>query len=206
MWSLRSVTRVPLSVTVERVTAIYVCMGGRGSNWWRRARPTSRPIDIDAAISDFFVSRRPVVNAKRSPALRVLGVHPLRLAVLESVLTGGGIVQAVMWAARPEIDGGPHGPWITPLSEELTRGLAGLADLHDVHDVADRWLQAANWGVRSDLREELTVSLLLLAHLSRDALRVNGHLWCWTELPRTAPSRPRGRWRRLRSFPSHRIS
>jgi hypothetical protein len=154
------------------------------------------PANLDAATSEFFVSRASVIDAKPSPIVRIEGAHPLRLAMLESVLTAGGIVQAVMWAARPDIDGGPRGPWVTPLSDELTEGLAGLGGFDDVHQVAGRWLEAGTWETKPGLRDELTVGLLLLAHLSRDARRIQGRVWCWTELPSDAPTRPTRRWGR----------
>jgi hypothetical protein len=150
--------------------------------------------DLDSARSDFFVSHAPVIEVKPIPTVRIEGAHPLRLAMLEAVLTDGGIVQAVMWAARPEIDGGPHGPWITPVSDQLTVALAGLRGVDEAHRVADRWRHAGAWEVGSKVRDELAVGLLLLAHLSRDAIRIEGRLWCWTELP-DAGLRPQRRWR-----------
>jgi hypothetical protein len=168
---------------------------------WRSGRTSEPPVagsglaDLDGASSDFFVARDRDVEVKPAATLRIQGAHPLRLALLESLLTERGIVPAVMWAARPDIDGGPRGPWITRLSDELTGALARLSGLDHVHEVAVRWRNAdPEWEVAERLPDELTVGLLLLAHLSRDALRRDGRVWCWTELP-TAPPRDAG-WRR----------
>jgi hypothetical protein len=153
--------------------------------------------DLETATSDFFVSRASAVDVKPSAVVRIDGIHLLRLALLESVLTDGGIVRAVMWAAKPDIDGGPRGPWITPLSDQLTQALAGLGELDRVHGVVEGWMSAGSWDVRPEVHDELTVGLLLLAHLSREAVRAQRHVWCWTELPASSLKRPNGWGRRV---------
>jgi hypothetical protein len=157
---------------------------------------STRTSILDSATSEFFVSRAEVIDAKPNPIVRIDGAHPLRLAALESVLTDGGIVKAVMWAARPDIDCGPRGPWITPLSAQLTEALARLSGTPTVGAAAERWMAVGTWDPGVDLRDELTVALLLLAHLARDAARLHGRVWCWSELPPDPEPRLWDRWRR----------
>jgi hypothetical protein len=82
------------------------------------------------------------------------------------------------------------------VSEDLTAALARLDSFDDVGVVAERWLDAGPWEPQPNRKDELTVGLLLLAHLSRDALRLHARLWCWTEMMPAPRARRRSRWGR----------
>jgi hypothetical protein len=98
------------------------------------------------------------------------GIHPLRFARLEAVLTGKGERSTIA------VDG-------SPLSPELTSGLGQLDTLSEVENVAERWHDSMTFDEHPPDPTELTAVLLLLAHAARRSLAGEGRLWCVASAP-----------------------
>jgi hypothetical protein len=147
-----------------------------------------RERDLDNAVSEFCVARdSPVGPSSDAGVVRLVGMHPLRLAALDSIMTGRPTSAAVAGALTRALQEASSGPWTYRLAPEFVSALVTVTDYAAAHTLAVAWADTSAPGPRPPARvDELTVEILLLARLARlteSAPDPDVGLWCWTTIP-----------------------